>query len=187
MLEQIAYWLNETKAKKEYITSEIQLVNQANLSEDVSRRSNQNILPTLQSVFNDSQYLQEQATASALEITQLKNELEQAETIAKTDELTNIPNRRGFNEIIAQMAASANMNSSSFALIMIDIDFFKAINDEFGHLIGDSVLRYLAKQLDAEIKERMLWHVLVAKSFLFYYLKLAMIMRLMLQIIYGKK
>lgn len=152
LLEEIAFWLNETKTKRDFLDSEIKLVSQQNLPEDISRRLNQNILPTLQSVINDTQNLQDQANASALEITQLKNELEQAKTIAKTDELTNIPNRRGFNEIIAQMAASANTDSTSFALIMIDIDHFKAINDEFGHLIGDSVLRYLAKQLDAEIK-----------------------------------
>ncbi|MEA1988144.1 MAG: GGDEF domain-containing protein [Pseudomonadota bacterium] len=152
LLEGIATWLNETKTKEEFITSEIEIVSQVNLPTDVTQRLNNNILPTLQSIFADTQNLQELVSASALEITQLKNELEQAKNIAKTDELTNIPNRRGFNEIITQMASSANINSSSFALIMIDIDFFKAINDEFGHLIGDSVLRYLAKQLDAEIK-----------------------------------
>lgn len=152
LLEDITFWLNETKTKKEFIASEIKLVSQANLPEDIARRLNQNILPTLQSVINDTQRLQDQAKDSALEITQLKRELEQAKTIAKTDELTNIPNRRGFNEIISQMAATANTDSNSFALIILDIDHFKAINDKFGHLIGDGVLRYLAKQLDTEIK-----------------------------------
>ena len=152
LLEEIAFWLNETKTNKEFITSEIKLISQANLPEDISRRLQQNILPTLQSVINDTQGLQDQAKNSALEITQLKNELENAKTIAKTDELTNIPNRRGFNEIIAQMTAKANTDGHSFALIMLDIEHLKTINDEFGHLIGDGVLRYLAKQLDTEIK-----------------------------------
>ncbi|BCN94043.1 GGDEF domain-containing protein [Thiomicrorhabdus immobilis] len=152
LLEEITSWVSQTKSKEELLTSEIEQVSRENLPLHIAERLDKKILPTLQSFFSDTDSLRKQVQNSAIEITQLKNELKQARAVAKTDELTNIPNRRGFNEIILRTVANADAEMSSFAMIMIDIDYFKAINDKFGHLIGDSVLRYLAKQLHEETK-----------------------------------
>lgn len=122
------------------------------LPREVKAHLNDRVMPTINSVIDDTNRLKTQVSHSADEITQLKNELEKAHKAANTDELTGISNRRGFNEIINTLAKSANTEKTSFALLLVDIDFFKNINDEYGHLIGDSVLRYLAKKLDAETK-----------------------------------
>lgn len=152
LLEQIEYWINGASTKQATLNNEINFINEQELSPEVRRRLNDSILPTLKGFMEDTDVLHQQILYSSNEIKQLKNDLEQAQAIAKTDDLTKIPNRRGFNEIILQVAKVAQAEQSSFALILLDIDFFKTINDDFGHLIGDSVLRFLAQQLDSETK-----------------------------------
>jgi diguanylate cyclase (GGDEF)-like protein len=64
---------------------------------------------------------------------------------AITDQLTGLYNRNGFYELSEQKKARANREGSSFALLMIDIDKFKKINDRFGHLAGDRTLCNFAR------------------------------------------
>jgi len=64
---------------------------------------------------------------------------------ANTDELTGILNRRSFTSFVNYEFHNARKNSMPFSLIIVDIDFFKAVNDEHGHLVGDKVLKKLAK------------------------------------------
>jgi diguanylate cyclase (GGDEF)-like protein len=61
-----------------------------------------------------------------------------------TDELTHISNRRGFNQIAKYMLAFCHRNAKPAAVIAIDLDGFKQINDEFGHAAGDRVLQQFA-------------------------------------------
>ena len=61
-----------------------------------------------------------------------------------TDELTGLYNRRQINEVLLQ---ELNNRHSQFSVILLDLDYFKQINDSFGHLLGDKVLKYLAKLL----------------------------------------
>lgn len=60
-----------------------------------------------------------------------------------TDGLTQVANKRLFDEMFEQEVARAKRYQRTFSLLMIDIDHFKKINDTFGHLAGDSVLRQL--------------------------------------------
>jgi len=155
LLEEIEGWLEKSKKTEASVAFELQEFSKLELPVEIKDRLTERVLPKINSIFDDTNRLKSQVTDSANEISQLKNELEQIQKVANTDELTGIPNRRGFNEIIEILAHSADINETeenTFALLLIDIDYFKQINDEFGHLIGDSVLRYLAKQLDAETK-----------------------------------
>jgi diguanylate cyclase (GGDEF)-like protein len=67
---------------------------------------------------------------------------------AETDELTGLPNRRALN------TALSRNGSDRAALILLDIDFFKAINDTHGHPAGDSALRHIAKVLKDGLRGR---------------------------------
>ncbi len=77
----------------------------------------------------------------------------EVELLADTDLLTNIPNRRYFFEHAAHELARAKRNAQNFTLLMIDIDFFKSFNDEYGHDIGDEVLISFADFLHNSIRE----------------------------------
>jgi len=71
---------------------------------------------------------------------------------AKTDSLTGISNHRHFFESLEREIARANRKKNSFALLLADIDNFKAINDTYGHQIGDAVIIDLAKRVTENIR-----------------------------------
>ncbi|GIX42409.1 MAG: hypothetical protein KatS3mg129_2142 [Leptospiraceae bacterium] len=89
-------------------------------------------------------------------ITDLNQKLKQEEYLfylAHYDELTELPNRRYFNEVLKKEIYQSKRNSTRFALIFIDLDNFKKINDNYGHLIGDKVLQFFAYQLQQSLRK----------------------------------
>jgi diguanylate cyclase (GGDEF)-like protein len=76
----------------------------------------------------------------------------QLEEIAYYDVLTNTPNRRMFVEEFRKHLAQAT-HSEDFTLLLIDLDFFKGVNDRFGHDAGDAVLVAIASRLNAEVRQ----------------------------------
>jgi|GEM_PF-5760356 len=69
--------------------------------------------------------------------------------LALTDQLTQLPNRAGYEIKLAEVLANARTDDSIFALLFIDLDGFKYINDSFGHTTGDELLVEIASRLDA--------------------------------------
>lgn len=69
------------------------------------------------------------------------------------DPLTGLPNRKALEERLESAIASAKSQGSTHALLYLDIDFFHRINDSFGHLAGDELLRRLAPVLQATLRE----------------------------------
>jgi diguanylate cyclase (GGDEF)-like protein len=67
--------------------------------------------------------------------------------LANRDPLTHLRNRRAFLEVAEQELARARRNRHPIAVVMIDIDRFKPLNDQFGHAVGDEVLKQVAETL----------------------------------------
>ena len=74
------------------------------------------------------------------------------EQLAQTDALTQLLNRRALTERITAEMERALRYDSSMALLMIDLDHFKRVNDSYGHLVGDDVLRDVAALLTKTIR-----------------------------------
>ncbi len=72
--------------------------------------------------------------------------------LAKIDFLTGLVNRRGCIEILTREMAQALRSQSSLCLAILDLDFFKLINDTYGHVIGDNVLIELAKLMQKHLR-----------------------------------
>ncbi|WP_020565249.1 GGDEF domain-containing protein [Methylosarcina fibrata] len=79
----------------------------------------------------------------------LNKELEQ---ISNTDPLTGIANRHFLNDVFARESAKARRYRSKFAVIMLDVDHFKTINDLFGHTEGDRILKHIARAVADTIR-----------------------------------
>ena len=71
---------------------------------------------------------------------------------ASYDSLTGLPNRSLFNDRIAQVIALSQRHEDSFCLLFIDLDRFKDVNDSLGHQVGDTLLREVAKRLQAGVR-----------------------------------
>nr|WP_320050914.1 GGDEF domain-containing protein [uncultured Desulfuromonas sp.] len=76
----------------------------------------------------------------------------EAERIARIDLLTGLYNRRAFYEIAPKFIENARRYSRSVSLVMLDIDYFKNINDTFGHSVGDRVLVKVAELLSSQVR-----------------------------------
>jgi diguanylate cyclase (GGDEF)-like protein len=88
-------------------------------------------------------------TASALHNAAL---LDEVERLATRDSLTGIANRRLFDESLARESARARRLDAPLSLVVIDVDHFKQINDTYGHIVGDNVLRSLAEAIVSTTK-----------------------------------
>jgi diguanylate cyclase (GGDEF)-like protein len=93
------------------------------------------------------------------EIRRLKNQLgkalarlEQLQAAAETDFLLEIPNRRGFERELARAISYIQRYRASGALIVLDVDRLKPINDNFGHAAGDEVLKAIVSVLARQIR-----------------------------------
>lgn len=90
------------------------------------------------------------------EITLKQQELMKVNTalleVSNTDHLTNIANRRYFQEKLESYVNTFEKNGQIFSLCILDVDYFKKINDTLGHIVGDEVLRKLAELLKTAIR-----------------------------------
>jgi diguanylate cyclase len=84
----------------------------------------------------------------------LKKDFELVKTEALIDFLTGIPNRKAFDQAMIDMIREASSNKQDLSLLLIDIDHFKRFNDQFGHLIGDYVLKFVVKKIKEMVKGR---------------------------------
>jgi diguanylate cyclase (GGDEF)-like protein len=82
----------------------------------------------------------------------LKELTDELRRMAYQDGLTQVSNRRYFDEYLLRQQKLSQRSGSLFALLMFDIDFFKSYNDHYGHLAGDDCLRLVAKVLKQSVE-----------------------------------
>lgn len=82
----------------------------------------------------------------ALEL-QLLEQRDALERLSRTDSLTGLGNRHQFNDLFPLMLANAKRQGSPLALVLMDIDMFKRVNDQHGHLTGDACLEVFAERM----------------------------------------
>lgn len=96
--------------------------------------------------------LEAQVEASKKEIATLKSRMEAVRQESRVDSLTELANRRAFEEFIASTVRDAEVDGKPLCVLMCDIDHFKRFNDTWGHSTGDQVLRLVAALTKSNIK-----------------------------------
>jgi diguanylate cyclase (GGDEF)-like protein/PAS domain S-box-containing protein len=87
------------------------------------------------------------------DITELKTLQEQVDHMARHDQLTGLPNRFQFNDRFQQALAQAKRRNGRFAVIYLDLDNFKEVNDQHGHDAGDTLLSVIGQRLLRSVRE----------------------------------
>ncbi|MEW6313965.1 MAG: EAL domain-containing protein [Pseudomonadota bacterium] len=120
-----------------------------------NRRKNGNIFPvwlTISAVCNESGHVTHYV-AIYIDMTERKATEERILHLAQHDVLTDLPNRMLLLDRLGQAIAQAHRNNTRVALLFMDLDRFKTINDSLGHHVGDSLLKKVAQQLSGCLRE----------------------------------
>ncbi len=98
-------------------------------------------------------YISQLRTTISKANSELSEALSTIEVLAIHDELTQVYNRRHMLDLLQKEKARADRHAPHFCLGIVDLDHFKNVNDRFGHLVGDTVLRTLVRDIGLEIRE----------------------------------
>ena len=90
---------------------------------------------------------------TTIDITERKRAEEQVKHLAFHDPLTNLPNRLLFNDRLTLAVAQAHRHNQKLAVLFLDLDRFKVINDSLGHSVGDELLRQVAERIQEHVRE----------------------------------
>jgi diguanylate cyclase len=107
-----------------------------------------NLVKETQNIRRSTMSFSSALSDAQVEIAALRSQLEQSQQEALYDALTGLSNRRYFDEELASHAVRPNL-----FLIIVDLDHFKKINDNYGHIMGDLVLKATAKKLQAACRD----------------------------------
>lgn len=128
------------------------------LSEDASTEKIKNVVSEIivetKAIGSFGKSLQDKLKETTEELETLQKEFEQAKTAATIDFLTGVANRKAFDETLAKCTNEASSDNSDLCLLMIDIDHFKKFNDEYGHIVGDEVLKFVTKKTNEIVRGR---------------------------------
>ena len=92
------------------------------------------------------------AATAEQQLAEQKQRIAQLEWMSQTDELTGLPNRRGFQDYLRRILAAAQRHGETGVMAYVDLDNFKEINDRHGHDVGDAALRHVARILSENLR-----------------------------------
>ena len=120
-----------------------------------NKRKNTEVYPQWLTIIDISESVDKNKVFAAIfsDISERKLAEKRIENLAFYDELTQLPNRRLFYDRVEMALATAYRKKNKIALCFIDLDYFKEVNDNFGHRMGDKLLKSFAKRLTESSKE----------------------------------
>lgn len=113
----------------------------------------QNLLSQVASVLEANQQLEDDLNYARLRMEVQAQELDRTRREARTDQLSGVGNRKGFDEKLQLFVSRFRRESESFALVLCDIDHFKWINDTHGHPAGDQMVANVGKFLKRRLRD----------------------------------
>ena len=134
--------VDEHATKVEAISTDLQTIADDHASEDGDA-----VFAVIGRMIDANNELQSRLVVAEKQIADQAADLRSYESEARTDSLTNLANRRAFDDEIGRRFAEWQRRHTPFSLMILDIDHFKIFNDSHGHLAGDEVLRNVGKVL----------------------------------------
>ena len=151
VLKAIHDFSDETKTYSKNVDEYLGSITQR-LDDDNIKTVVKNLVAATINMKESSKKLGSKLEESTAEINALKKDLEKVTTESQRDFLTGAFNRKTFEKYADEQIAAAKEADTELCLLMIDIDHFKSFNDRYGHLLGDEVLKIVAKTLINTLK-----------------------------------
>lgn len=123
------------------------------MSRNLSGKDAEELKPILDQILIANNVMQDRLEAAEKKLEQQRSQLESYLTEARTDALTGLPNRRAFDQGLDELYAQHLRTQQPLSLVLLDVDYFKKINDTYGHAVGDIVLKRVADHLAAYSKD----------------------------------
>jgi len=127
---------------------------QPEMTRDEVHLVTEEVLSEARIAMSNSELLSERLNSTIAEMQDMKKDLDVAKREAKTDTLTKLANRHAFDLVLDKATQDADSSGLEMSMIFADLDFFKKVNDVHGHLVGDQVLKVVAKSLTGAVKGR---------------------------------
>jgi len=170
ILQNIARWTSEYSGNVSDYQSDLEQISREMRSNLKSKRGNgktpapnspteaqiledARTLALLTQIMSSNTALQTRLSAAEQQLEEQTQQIESYLTEARTDSLTGLRNRRAFDKKLDELFANYRGGGSSFVLILVDIDHFKDVNDNYGHPVGDIVLQRIASFLGAGLSD----------------------------------
>jgi len=151
MLQTIAQYTGATHTVGRVVSDQMARLS-ATPTEDELRRVAESIITSAQSLKENNDVVAQKFQASQHEIILLRENLARATSESERDFLTGVYNRKAFDRLLKAAIEEAREAGENLTLLMVDVDHFKQFNDLHGHLIGDEVLKIVARTLTDSVK-----------------------------------
>lgn len=151
MVANVAQFTGATQSVSQEVSHQLEGLDTP-ITEDSIRQMAKTVMDSAQMIVDSSGTVNEQLANAQREISDLRENLAKATTESERDFLTGSFNRKAFDKRLLAHLEEAESNEMELTIIMLDIDHFKTFNDNFGHLIGDEVLKIVAKTLTDSVK-----------------------------------
>ncbi len=119
---------------------------------DVERDGVDAVVAVVEELVEHNARIQEQLAEAQVKVDTLAQEIVSQHQEARTDALTGCANRRAFDETSQFLHDDMSQGGAPYALIMLDVDHFKKVNDTYGHAVGDEVLRTIGRVLRNHVR-----------------------------------
>nr|WP_314878269.1 PAS domain S-box protein [uncultured Pseudomonas sp.] len=149
-VHELGIWADDTQ--RATLLSEIKLRGRVHHREMLGRNKRGELLTVEVSVEPITLNATECLLLTARDVSQLKNAQAQIRHLAYHDPLTNLPNRALLMDRLSQQIALLKRHNLRGALLFLDLDHFKHINDSLGHPVGDTVLKVITARLEASVR-----------------------------------
>ena len=149
--QNVNHFTGATQAVSHDVTSKLKNLDEGASEADVRLLAN-SLVVSAQSIKNSGDHVNAQLVDAQKEIANLRENLARVMTEADRDFLTGCFNRKAFDKRLAEAIELAPAGAGELTMLMLDIDHFKIFNDKHGHLVGDEVLKIVAKTLTDQVK-----------------------------------